>query len=254
MAEKTILSADLYDNVLTEKPGDYTAKPQITGSLHNPDIAYRIVDRRTEYRPETVINIMDLSDDEKVRAIIEGKSLSDGLGQYILNISGPFEGENPKFDPKIHKAGITFTPGKKLLEGLKNLDFKLNIATTGPVVNSITDSATGGVNTTITSVSPAVIAGSTLLIKGDHPSVGVFFTEDKADATPQKVRMIVINTTSQIVIQVPKLTPGQYRLSVTTQAGSNYKMVKEPRTYLFPILLNVVEGGGGSDSESPDEI
>lgn len=32
MDEQIILSVDLYDNVLTEKQGDYTGKPRITDS------------------------------------------------------------------------------------------------------------------------------------------------------------------------------------------------------------------------------
>ena len=32
MEEQIILSVDLYDNALTEKQGDYTGKPRITGT------------------------------------------------------------------------------------------------------------------------------------------------------------------------------------------------------------------------------
>lgn len=39
MAEKTILTVDLYDNVLTEKAGDYSGKVSITGTVRNADIA-----------------------------------------------------------------------------------------------------------------------------------------------------------------------------------------------------------------------
>lgn len=33
--EKTILTVDLYDNVLTERLGDYVGKVRITGTLHS---------------------------------------------------------------------------------------------------------------------------------------------------------------------------------------------------------------------------
>lgn len=32
-------------------------------------------------------------------------------------------------------------------------------------------------------------------------------------------------------------------ISVIIQAGSNYQLVKEPRIYVFPILLTVGDGG-----------
>lgn len=60
------------------------------------------------------------------------------------------------------------------------------------------------------------------------------------------------NTISQIIVSLPPLTLGQYRLSVTTQAGANYQVLKDPRTYTFPILLTAQAGRG--ESESPDEV
>ena len=41
--EKTILTVDLYDNVLTEKTGDFTGKIRITGTTRTSDISNRIV-------------------------------------------------------------------------------------------------------------------------------------------------------------------------------------------------------------------
>lgn len=80
MAEKTILTVDLYDNVLTEKAGDYSGKVSITGTVRNADIARRIIKERTEYRFETILNILELADQKKIEAIAEGKSLIDGVG------------------------------------------------------------------------------------------------------------------------------------------------------------------------------
>lgn len=242
MEEKSILSVDLYDNLLTEKPGDYSGKVRITGTLHNKEVAQRIVKERTEYRPETIENILNLADQKKVEIIAEGKSLVDGVGQYMLNIKGSFEGEDPKFDATKHTIGITYTPGKLLLKAMKLISVDPHIAKTGPVINSLTDSTTGSVNEKITSGGPAVIEGSTLLLKGDAPSIGVYFTPD-GGGEAKKVQTVVMNTKSQIIISIPQLADGQYTLSVTTQAGSNYQLVKDPRTYTFPILLTVGDGG-----------
>lgn len=105
------------------------------------------------------------------------------------------------------------------------------------------------VNETLTASAPAIISGSGLLVKGDHADVGVYFTPDGDGKVPIKVALIVQNTTSQIIIQLPALADGSYTLSVTTQAGSNYKLLKEPRTYHFPIVLTVSE-----ESDRPEEI
>ena len=240
MAEKNILNADLYDNVLTEKEGDYSAKPRITGTVHNKEIAEHIVKERTEYRPETIETILDMSDQKKAELIAEGKSVVDGVGQYLLNISGSFEGESPKFDPAKHRVGITFTPGKLLQGQLENITFNVQVATTGPVINTVTDVSSGVVNRFLFPGDPVIISGSGLLIKGDNEANGLFFTLDEESATPKKATLISRNTQSEIIVQVPKdLTPGQYRLSITTQAGAGYTVLKQPRSYEFSILLTV---------------
>lgn len=64
MEEKSILTVDLYENLLTEKVGDYSGKVRITGTLHNKE-AQRFAKARTEYRPETIENILNISDQIK---------------------------------------------------------------------------------------------------------------------------------------------------------------------------------------------
>lgn len=250
--DKTKITVDLYDNLLTEKLDDYTGKIAIAGTSRNKQVAERIVSERTEYRLETIINILDLADQKKIGIIAEGRSLVDGVGQYLLNFSGSLEGKKPVFDPEKQKFGVTFTPSKSLFDALKKLTPDFRVADTGPVINSITDSTSQTVNSTLTASAPAIISGAGLLIKGDHESVGVYFTPDGTGKTPVKVPLIVTNTTSQIIIQLPALADGQYLLSITTQAGSNYKILKDPRTYQFPILLTVGENQGGDDR--PEEI
>lgn len=251
MAEKTILTVDLYDNVLTEKANDYTGKVNVTGVVRNPDIAERIVKARTEYRAETIINILGMADEIKTEAIAEGKSVIDGVGQWLLNISGVIDGEMPAFNAEKHKFGVTFTPGRSLLAKFKQLGANFRMAKTGPVINSFTDSTTKLISQAITPNAPAIISGANLLLKGTDPSVGVYFTPDGAGKTPVKVNLIVSNTISQIIIQIPDLPDGQYLLSITTQAGAGYSLVKEPRTYQFPILMTVGSQSGGGEDDRP---
>lgn len=250
MATKLTLHLDLYENALTEVLGDYSAKVKNNGTLHNADIAERIVEERTEYRKETIENILNMADLKKAQAVAQGMSMVDGVGYYHLSVSGVFMGEQPVFDPKIHRLNVMYTPGKVLLDMLKEVEVSLpRIAQSGPVINSITDSTTQKVNSTITSGAPAILSGATLLIKGDDPSNGVYFTKDGEEGTSTKVSLIISNTASQIIFSIPTLADGKYRVSVTTQCGSGYTLVKSPRTYTLPLLLTV-----GEESDRPEEI
>ena len=98
--EDIILYVETYDNILTEKKGDYTAKPKITGSVGNPQIAQRIMTGGLEIRYETLVYILDMADKAKAEAIAEGKSVVDGVAQYMINIRGVFDGPEAAFDPE----------------------------------------------------------------------------------------------------------------------------------------------------------
>ena len=108
--EKTILTVDLYDNVLTEKTGDFTGKIRITGTTRTSDISNRIVKKRTEYRPETITNILDLSYDEMIEALAQGRCVVNKLGQWLLTINGPFDGKKSDFRSPENKITVMFTP------------------------------------------------------------------------------------------------------------------------------------------------
>ena len=245
MAEEIILSADLYNNAVTERTDDYTAKPRITGTARNRQVAERIVARGSEFRGETIEHILNMADQEKALLISMGKSVVDGVGQYLVNISGPFIGETAPFDPAKNKLGVTYTIGKLLRDMLNSVKVETRKATTGPVINNIIDSTTGEENTQLTSASAAIINGENIRIDGEGKNIGVFFT--KTGGTPQKATLVIHNNPSQLTVLMPAMEDGEYTLSITTQYGHGGKQVKEPRTYTFPTLLYVGEKSGIGD-------
>lgn len=105
-------------------------------------------------------------------------------------------------------------------------------------------------NTQLTSAAPAVISGSNIKVAGDDASIGIFFT--KTGGTAQKCPLLVHNNPSELTVMMPTLEDGEYTLSIVTQSAAGNKLVKEPRTYLFPVLLyvgNKPSGGGGDRPE-----
>lgn len=116
----------------------------------------------------------------------------------------------------------------------------------------MTDVRSESVNGQIMPGKNLIISGVNILVKGDDPSVGIFFTKDEVDAQPVKVEYYSCSTNTEQIVEVPEsLTDGQYYLSITTQIGSGYQVLKTPRTYRFPILLTVGDdtGGGGTPGE-----
>ncbi|WFE86976.1 DUF4469 domain-containing protein [Parabacteroides chongii] len=50
---------------------------------------------------------------------------------------------------------------------------------------------------------------------------------------------------------LPALTDGEYKLSLTTQYSAGNNLVKEARTYTFPVQLYVGDVLGGDDDDRP---
>ena len=248
--EKIILNAELYDNPLTKREGDYMAKPRITGSLYNKEIAARFVNERSEFRLETIVNILDVCDQLKAEAVAEGKSVIDGMGEYLISILGAFDGATAQFDPKEHSLTVNYKMGKTLRDILENqVVVQTNgAATVGPVINNVEDTKTKSLNAQLSPNGVLVISGSNLKIAGDSEDNGVYFIP-VSGGEPVKAEYIAINKPSQLVVQVPNLSDGKYQVRVTTQytVGSNF--VKTPRSYDYPLDLQV--GDSEDDSDGP---
>lgn len=148
--------------------------------------------KRTEYYKETIVNILDFADQEKVNAIAEGKSVVDGVSQYLVNVSGAFDGEKAPFNPAIHKLGISYTPSKLLRDTLKFVVVETRPAVTGPIINDIVDTTTGEKNLQLTSSGPAVITGTNIKVAGDDPTVGIYLTPAEGEA--KKIALLIHST------------------------------------------------------------
>lgn len=245
-------NAELYDNPLTEKAGDYVARPVVNTTTRNADIARRIKARGSELEEKTIVYILDQGDEMKAAAVASGESVVDGMGQYLVSIVGTFEGATAKFDPAVHSLGVSYNPGKTLRELFGKTTVNITTtATTGPVIGKVTDPQSKTVNDKLTPNLPCVIKGSNLKIVGDEAVVGVFFVNDETQAATPST-LLVHNNPSELTVVTPALTDGLYRVRVVTNYANGSKQTREPRSTEFHILLTVGEGGGSTDG--PEEV
>ena len=226
--EQHILYVDLYDNPLTPKAGDYSGRVASTGSVQNTSIGTRIAAKRTEYRPETIANILDLSDQEKIEALAAGQTVNSKLGTLVLQVEGSFDGEQAPFDKTKHRLTVSFSMSKQLREALDRLQISTRSASSGLIINNVKDAESQELNGLITSGGSLIISGVNIKVAGDDEQNGVFLIPSEGE--PIRARALVHNNPSQVTVLLPSLEDGEYTLSITTQ----YNAMIAPITR-FPI-------------------
>ena len=98
---------------------------------------------------------------------------------------------------------------------------------------------------------PIVVGGNNINITGKNEANGFYFIPAADGSTPVKATVIVHNNPSQLTVMVPATLPeGDYYISVTTQY-SRSAIVKEPRSYKYPVLLSTAGSGGGGEDDRP---
>ena len=104
-------------------PGNASYKGSVVWqrTLSIDDIAARVVDKRSEYRKETLITTFNLLKREIYDAIEEGYNVDFGFGRTELTVNGPFETLYEKFDPNRHTLAPRLRPSPQLKQRVGNL-------------------------------------------------------------------------------------------------------------------------------------
>jgi len=68
----------------------------------------------------------------------------------------------------------------------------------------------------------------------------LFINQDTQARTPVEAGDIVTNNPSELIIVIPALVAGTYKLAVTTQFSKGGNLLKEPKTVIFDRTLTVV--------------
>ena len=234
--KKSVWEVHLRPNTLTkDNDRDCIADVyQHAETQRNADIADIIVKERTEFRPETIMNILTMRDKVVTQLLEEGLSVMDGVVQITPRVSGVWETEGAEYDEKIHKRTVDIVPTADLRDVLDAISVKVLGAKEATArITSITDTATGLKDGTITIGDDIIIEGDKLKIDEKDAAQGVFFKA--ANGTEYKTtRRLSVNKPSQIIARVPKEVPaGAVTVIVRTKYSSTAKPLKEIKEIIF---------------------
>jgi len=236
----------LYLNKMTKDvDNDSYAEVSTAGTTkRNEDIAQDMKDEGSDLQYETLLDVLNRGDRHRLRGLLQGYSIQTGLVHIQPRVKGSWYSEHPAYHPAEHKitadATLTDTARAALQDvTVEVLDMKHD---GGAYINQVTDSATGGIDSTVTAGANVIILGNKIKVDGSDPTVGVYFylVEDDAVVRQFTASQLTINDPKRIILTIPASwgAGGTLKLYIITQhVGSGSALLKEPRTITFDKLL-----------------
>ena len=151
-----------------------------------------------------------------------------------------FESKTDKFDPAKHSILFRFNQGDLLRKEIPNIHVQvMGMGETGVVISHVQDKKTGSVNDLLTPGGTLRIRGGKLKIAGDSPDVGVAFENESGVATKVEPRDVIVNNPSELIVEIPQMALGKYRLTVCNQYNGTGTLLKTPRICVYEKVLTV---------------
>ena len=234
----------LVENLLTAVTTDYSAKVKSKKSRTVDDIANHIVSQRTEYRKETIVNILNMSADATVYFLSQGDRVN--LGTVILEpgIVGVFDGTT-SFDPEVHKCVVNAHVTNvvhKMLEEVTGSYSGLMVDNGGAAIEGVTDSTTGKTDGTITAGKVITVTGKKIKIVPEDSETAescITFTNVATEQVVTQADALVINDPSKLVFQLPALPAGTYTLTIKTLFSNSSVNLIAARYIVYKQTLTV---------------
>jgi hypothetical protein len=236
------IKAYLYDNPLTQNPNDYMARVSSERTLNVRDICNSAVSRGgADTTAATMEHNVNLFLKEMGYQICDGYAVNTGYFTAGTQINGVFNSPRDVFDPSRHSVSFQFNQGSVLIKEIPFIEVEiLGLADVNLYVGQVIDIKTGTVNEMLTPGKNLRIVGDKLKLAGTKPDVGIYFINQETKATTKvEATDVVVNNPSELIIVIPQLAAGTYKLEVRTQYAVG-SMLKQPRSTVFERILTVV--------------
>lgn len=211
-------------------------------SIDEDDLVRIAVTRRTDLNATSLKAAMHILKEIAAEELLNGSSVSFGLGFFRLGVKGTFMGDNAQWDKTKNSLELHYKPTPRLFELVKEIEVQVRgMASTGPVINTVIDLITGRQNELLTPGGGVELKGSKMLIVGNDPEVGISLQHIE---TGQSIKIakaqIILNQRSKILFLLPEdLSQGSYLLKLTTSHSQGKTQTNSPRSFVFETTLQV---------------
>jgi len=108
------------------------------------------------------------------------------------------------------------------------------------MIDQVINVKTGSVNDLLTPGKSLRIYGFKIKVAGDHPDNGVYFINQTSnERTKVPNDEFITNNPSEVVVEIPELPAGTYKLQITSQFSSSAVLLNDPRSFILDRVLTV---------------
>jgi hypothetical protein len=235
------IRVNLYPNLLTEDPNDLSAKVISERTLSVQDICRTAVNRaKAPTTPEAMEHNVGLFLKEMAYQLMNGFAINTGYFTASAQVRGVFNNSRETFDPRKHSILFRFNQGDLLRKEIPNVTVQImGLGESGIIISHVVDHKTGSVNDLLTPGGTLKIRGGKLRIAGDHIDVGVSFEDEAGNAVKVAEQDIIVNNPSELIVEIPALIPGKYKLVINSQYTGSSTLLKDVRTAVYEKLFTV---------------
>lgn len=236
------VKANLYPNLLTEDPNDFVARVISERSLNVKQICSEAVGRggapTTAAAMEHNVNLFLK---EMAYQLCDGFSVNTGYFTASPLIKGVFNSLNESFNPTKHALLFQMNQGEMLRKEIGSIQVEISGQGSSSIqIDEVVDVKTGSVNDLLTPGKGLRIYGFKIKVAGENPVNGVYFINQTTDErTKVPSDEFITNNPSEVVVGIPELPAGTYKLEITSQFSSSVVLLNDPRSFILDKVLTV---------------
>ncbi len=236
------IKAVLYPNLLKNNAGTFKAQIITEQTKGIKDICQSFCSKPgTGVNPDAMEYHVRLFLEEMGELLSNGFAINTGYFAATASIRGSFNSKHDTFDKEKHAVTYKFTQGSVLRKKAAETEAEiLHISGTRYGIECVLDHHTGSENNLLTPSNALKITGVNLKLVGSHSDVGVYFiNETTGERTKVPATDVITNENARLMIVIPDLQPGSYRLEYVTQYAGKGTPLLEPRSSTFVPTLQV---------------
>jgi hypothetical protein len=223
------INVKLYENRLNRGEGRFIARVQTDKTLSIEEIAVSAVERGgATMNVQTLIEAYNTMTKEMMYQVLNGFAVRNDFFRYHVHVRGTYDSPHDPVEPA--KCSFSFTPLQTMRQLLSKITVRIEgIASVEAYIVHVEDSTAGDIDSVLTPGGVLTIHGQKIKVEGDPDICGVEFVDETGSATKVTARLIE-NLPAKLIVPIPALATGVYRVRITTQFSHGSVLLKEPRS------------------------